>query len=121
MYMCAKCKVYACSAGEKKALPKNCPMRNEPLLKEALSEYEKPENHDFYVTSSEIESLGYGQWVRVRETIEFCRRMGYRKLGLAFCRGLRKEAEIISASVFLPKTITSRFKPKVYFFYHSTV
>ena len=54
MYMCAKCKVYACSAGEKKALPKNCPMRNEPLLKEALSEYEKPENHDFYVTSSEI-------------------------------------------------------------------
>ncbi len=37
MYMCAKCKVYACSAGEKKALPKNCPMRNEPLLKEALS------------------------------------------------------------------------------------
>ena len=62
--MCAKCKVYACSAGEKKALPKNCPMRNEPLLKEALSEYEKPENHDFYVTSSEIESLGYGQWVR---------------------------------------------------------
>ena len=64
--MCAKCKVYACSAGEKKALPKNCPMRNEPLLKEALSEYEKPENHDFYVTSSEIESLGYGQWVRVK-------------------------------------------------------
>ena len=96
MYMCAKCKVYACSAGEKKALPKNCPMRNEPLLKEALSEYEKPENHDFYVTSSEIESLGYGQWVRVKETIEFCRRMGYRKLGLAFCRGLRKEAEIVS-------------------------
>ena len=96
MYMCAKCKVYACSAGEKKAVPKNCPMRNEPLLKEALSEYEKPENHDFYVTSSEIESLGYGQWVRVKETIEFCRRMGYRKLGLAFCRGLRKEAEIVS-------------------------
>ena len=60
MYMCAKCKVYACSAGEKKALPKNCPMRNEPLLKEALSEYEKPENHDFYVTSSEIESLSKG-------------------------------------------------------------
>ena len=34
--------------------------------------------------------------MRVKETIEFCRRMGYRKLGLAFCRGLRKEAEIVS-------------------------
>lgn len=96
MYTCAKCKVYACSAEVERALPKNCPMRNELLLKKALSEYEKPDNHDFYVTSSEIESLGYGQWVRVKETIEFCKRMGYRRLGLAFCRGLRKEAEILS-------------------------
>lgn len=98
MYTCAKCKIYACSAEEAKALPKNCPMRNEPLLMEVLSEYVKPENHDFYVTSSEIETLGYGQWVRVKETVEFCKRMEYRKLGLAFCRGLRKEAEVCRIS-----------------------
>lgn len=96
MYTCAKCRVYACSTDQEKTLPKNCPMRNQPLLAEALESYEKPDNHEFYVTSSEIESLGYGQWVRVKETIEFCRRMGYQKLGLAFCRGLRKEAEIVS-------------------------
>jgi len=32
---------------------------------------------------------------RIEETIEFARRMQYRKLGLAFCVGLRKEARVV--------------------------
>ncbi|MDD3253325.1 MAG: DUF1847 domain-containing protein [Lachnospiraceae bacterium] len=94
MYTCAKCSVLACSEREPERKPKNCPGNNQDLLQEALAVCRSGENRDFYINSSEIEALGYGQWVRVRETMEFCRRMGYHKLGLAFCRGLRKEARI---------------------------
>ncbi|MBS6644115.1 MAG: DUF1847 domain-containing protein [Clostridiaceae bacterium] len=96
MYTCAKCKVYACRGNQAGKLPKNCPMRNQEVLNEALEEYKKDENIGFYITSAEIERLGYGQWVRVRETMEFCRRMGYHRIGLAFCGGLCGEAEIVS-------------------------
>lgn len=76
-------------------MPKNCPIRNEKLIEEAFETYLLPENHSFYVTASELEALGYCQWPRIKETIQFCLRMGYKKIGLAFCFGLRKEAKIV--------------------------
>jgi uncharacterized metal-binding protein len=32
---------------------------------------------------------------RIRETVEFAARMGYKRLGLAFCAGLTREAEVV--------------------------
>ena len=32
----------------------------------------------------------------LKETVEFCKKMGYKKIGLAFCRGLRKEARVVA-------------------------
>ena len=32
----------------------------------------------------------------MRETIEFAKKMGYKKLGIAFCNGLKKEAQILA-------------------------
>ncbi|MCI8958480.1 MAG: DUF1847 domain-containing protein [Lachnospiraceae bacterium] len=96
MYTCASCTVRACRSGDKDSLPKNCPIREEDLVGQVLEEYHQPENLDFYVTSSSIEAIGYGEWVRVRETMEFCRRMGYHKLGLAFCGGLHQEARVLA-------------------------
>ena len=61
----------------------------------AFQAYNLPENRDFYITASDLEALGYCQWPRLKETIELCKRMGYTKVGLAFCRGLRKEAKIV--------------------------
>lgn len=95
MYTCANCTVQACGQQTPEKLPQNCPMRNQPLMKEALETYALPENHDFYITASELEALGYCQWPRIKETIQLCLRMGYTKVGLAFCRGLRKEAKIV--------------------------
>ncbi len=96
MFLCAKCGVQACRTREKRALPKNCPVREEEILSEAMEEYQKPENRRFYITASEIESLGYLQWSRVKETMVLCRRLGYRRIGLAFCGGLKKEAKVLS-------------------------
>lgn len=96
MYTCANCTVRACRSGDRDNLPKNCPIREEGLASQMVEKYHEPENLDFYVTSSSIEAMGYGEWVRVRETMEFCRRMGYQKLGLAFCGGLHEEAKIMA-------------------------
>lgn len=95
MYMCAQCAVRACSRKEKEQLPKNCPMRQEEVMSAAFCEYALPENSDFYITASELEALGYCQWPRIKETIQLCQRMGYTRVGLAFCRGLRREAKIV--------------------------
>lgn len=95
MYSCANCAVYACSKANPDALPKNCPMRQSELMEAAFQTYALPENRDFYITTSELEALGYCQWPRVKETIQLCLRMGYNRVGLAFCRGLRKEAKVM--------------------------
>lgn len=95
MYTCAQCAAHACSSENPESLPKNCPMRDGELLEACFANYAEPENHDFYVTCSAIEALGYGQWVRLKETIELCKRMGYHRVGMAFCRGLRDEAKVI--------------------------
>lgn len=95
MYSCANCTVYACSEANPKKLPNNCPMKVSDLMETALDAYRLPENREFYITASELEALGYCRWPRLKETIELCRRMGYTRIGLAFCRGLRKEAKVV--------------------------
>lgn len=95
MYTCAQCAIHACSQESPERMPKNCPMRNQELMEQAFSAYREDENREFYIKSSELEALGYGVWPRVREVMEFSRAMGYHKLGLAFCKGLRNEAKVL--------------------------
>ncbi len=95
MYTCANCAVTACKKTGERTLPKNCPMREEQLLEESMEVYRQPEDGAFYVSASEVEGLGHFQWVRVKETMLLCRRMGYHRIGLAFCSGLHKEAKIL--------------------------
>ena len=95
MYTCATCTVHACRVEHPEKLPKNCPIRNTEQIEAALQTCLLPENHKFYVTSSELEALGYNQWPRIKETIRMCQAMGYTKVGLAFCFGLRNEAKIV--------------------------
>ncbi|HJC47346.1 MAG TPA: DUF1847 domain-containing protein [Candidatus Lachnoclostridium pullistercoris] len=97
MYTCAKCGVHACRTGEKDRLPKNCPIRREELLEEAMEEYGKTPVKEFYITASAMEALGYCQWVRLKETVELCLRMNYKKIGLAFCSGLSREAKVVAS------------------------
>jgi uncharacterized metal-binding protein len=95
MFTCASCNISACRTGELDKMPKNCPMHDREFFDKVLEEYFKPENHEFYLTSAAIEYLGYCKWPRLRETAEFSRRMGYKRLGLAFCVGLHKEASVV--------------------------
>ena len=94
-YACAYCAVRACRTGETERIPANCPMRREGFFEGLLDEYRTEENRKFYLTSTAIEALGYCRWPRLRETVEFAKRMGYTRLGVGFCAGLHSEARIV--------------------------
>lgn len=94
MYTCADCSILSCAGGEPEKAPQNCPMRKYDMRREFLPEYAKEDYHSFYINCSSIEAEGYGQWPRLKETIEFCKKMNYKKIGIAFCKGLHKEARV---------------------------
>nr|MBC8458229.1 DUF1847 domain-containing protein [Deltaproteobacteria bacterium] len=98
---CAKCTVRdrICYVEEGKG-PESCPSNNYgEIIEEANKEYEKPEINEFARMASIQESECYSNrhiqpYVlhpvkpRVQEICEFAGKMGYGKLGIAFCAGL---------------------------------
>jgi uncharacterized metal-binding protein len=102
---CAKCgmRLKACRSPQGEA-PPFCPgVADAALVQRATCEYEKPQIHEFARQASIQEAECYtGRDLRpyvlhpmkprVQETCEFAHRMGYRRLGLAFCSGLQDEA-----------------------------
>lgn len=95
MFTCAECAVRVCRLGTKEGMPKNCPMQNQELIEKSKELYD-PATREFARQSALVESKGYCRWSRVEEVINFSRSMGYGHLGIAFCTGLKKEAEILS-------------------------
>lgn len=95
MSICASCKVYRCREGKENA-PSFCPSVTETeILDEALAQY-KDEDREIARVAAVVEAAGYGQWPRVREIMEFAARLGYKRIGLAFCIGLREEARVFA-------------------------
>jgi len=107
---CALCRVKnkICSQEDGHG-PDTCPTLNlAPLIKESLSEYERPAIKEFarYATIQEGECYAdrglqdpyviHPVKTRIQETIEFAHKMGFKRLGIAFCGGLREEAKILS-------------------------
>lgn len=86
-----------------------CPtVTRRELLAEANKKYEDPETKTFARQSSIQEALCYANRherpyvmqptkTRIVEICEFARRMGYKRLGLVFCAGLKSEAAIVDS------------------------
>lgn len=93
MSKCAECGIYACRLGKKESAPEHCPMLSEEsIYGEAANEYLEPKTRELGLTAALTESEGYCKWTRLEEIVQFSRRAGFTRLGLAFCVGLRKEA-----------------------------
>jgi len=87
--------------------PKFCPTKNkERELKKALKKYNKGETMRFAKAASLQEAECYARRgekpfvmrptkTRVEEVIEFAQKMGYKKLGVAFCAGLFGEGKAL--------------------------
>ena len=94
---CDSCNKLKCLGGSKKNLAENCWMvTHEDVINEAKKEYDDPLTREMVKNASIVEGLGYNQWPRLRDTIEFLKLMKYKKIGLACCVGLSKEAKEIS-------------------------
>jgi len=107
---CARCGIKVpdrICQNEKGRAPKGCPTQNaKDPIQAAMEEMCRPEVIEFARNASIQEGEGYAgreagyekvrpAKPRIQEIIEFARRMQYRKLGLAFCIGLRKEAKVV--------------------------
>ena len=102
---CAKCPKVVCHTEHFLEGPPNCPTKTKAAtISQAMTEYDKPEVREFARQSSiqEFEcymNLPEGRTPRnprVEEVAQFAKKMGYRKLGIAFCIGLRNEAKILT-------------------------
>ena len=96
---CIDCGVVNCNV-QNKSYPKFCLTTdnlNETILKEALRLYEEKENYDVMINADNIESEYYGIMTRVEETVEFAKRMGFEKIGIATCVGLISESRILAS------------------------
>lgn len=87
----------------------NCHKRNtsypqfcltEALTDEEIAEtkklYDNRTNRKISVISAEIEGEFYGKYTRVDEIVEFAKRMGFKKIGIATCVGLIEESKIFA-------------------------
>lgn len=99
---CAKCVDRKCyvKEWESEEFPGFCPMRNKPeVIEAAMAKYEAGDM-ELYVNSTITEQRAYqmvrGRVMAVRprmlEVIKFSERMGWNRLGVAFCVGLADEA-----------------------------
>lgn len=96
----------ACNTADGKGI-EGCPtLEAGPALERANQAYDDPEVLAFAKGASVQESACYANRdqkpyviqpskTRIEEIIQFARRMGYKKLGLAFCMGLRNEAAVV--------------------------
>ena len=88
--------------------PDFCPTANLPeCAAQSLKEYKQTGGIGEFAKQASIQEaegymnreLGYGhvrpQKTRIEEIMEFAGRMGYKRLGLAFCIGLRNEAKTV--------------------------
>lgn len=96
MYMCAECTQHGCIARDMDKTMTCCPCKNEEIQKQAAELYKEPENYNIALNSAIVEAEGYAKISRVEEIVLFCKKMGYKKIGLVFCMGLRNEAKIVS-------------------------
>ena len=62
----------------------------------AAERYDEDRNHEIMVASAEVEYEGYCKWTRVQEIMEFARKIGAVKIGIANCIGLVHEARLFA-------------------------
>ena len=112
--MCAHCPTRVCENQGSKAsegppslekAPAFCPMKLMPeVFKGSSAEYNKPEVREFARLASIQEAECYERLPdglrtrlpRIEELIQFSRKCGYKRIGIAHCAGLFKEAGLLT-------------------------
>lgn len=97
-YRCATCKVKACQDEPgKKPYPGNCPIPNEQEIADEVNDIYLHDEQvkSLAVAAARTEAQGYPKRPRVEEIMDFARRIGANRLGIAHCIGLCNEAALL--------------------------
>ncbi len=88
----------ACRDGEAaKRGPGFCPSKvDAETQKHARLQYEDAQTRELSRIAALVESAGYCKWTRVEELVQFARRMGYKKIGIANCISFVDLAYVLS-------------------------
>ncbi len=100
-HSCIDCAVTNCNS-ENSAYPEFCPSQKlDPKLIEdvRLLYTENEENCKMNIASAEVEYENYCKMTRIEEIMEFAKKIGAKKLGIATCVGLISEART-AAKIF---------------------
>ena len=94
---CAQCHAKSCHLGDGN-YPPFCPEQTMPeeLIRDAMKEYEDEKVRRVAIAAAETESENYCRMTRAAETVEFARKIGAKRIGLAHCVGLLAEAGIMA-------------------------
>lgn len=97
-HSCADCSVIRCNGKEKGPYPPFCLTESLPeeFVEKALARYDEDDNRRMMQVAAEVECDGYLHWPRLEETIEFARRMDYKRIGIATCVGLIQETRTLA-------------------------
>lgn len=95
---CIDCAVKNCDKMDK-TYPEFCltTHMDQDVCQEAMECYKEEENHKIMVAAAEVECDHYCQYTRVEEIMDFARRIGAKKIGIATCVGLLKESRTLAA------------------------
>jgi len=94
--LCSYCARKNCYMGDVSQAPEFCPTVNKPeVMKEAMARLSEPQNQQMAQDVARSWKAKERP-TRVERTVEYARLRGYKKLGLAFCAGLSKEAELFT-------------------------
>jgi len=97
---CAYCpsNVRACRVGDAASRgPGFCPSKVDPDTQAAARAlYDDPATHKIAHAAALVESEGYCKWTRVEEVVQFAKKMGYRKIGIANCISFVDHAYVLS-------------------------
>ncbi len=93
---CVDCGTRACGTRDEAKYPSFCMTErlDDALVDEVKDLYRNDEETNRISRESAlIEGEFYGKMTRVEETLEFIKRMGYKKIGIATCGGLLEESK----------------------------
>ena len=94
---CVDCGVKNCQTRDKE-YPEFCltTALSAETIEKVRKLYEEEENRKVSVISAEIENEFYLRYTRVQELVEFAKRMGFHKIGIATCVGLLEESRVLA-------------------------
>ena len=94
---CVDCSVKSCQTRDSE-YPEFCLTTglSDETIEKVRRLYEEEENRKVSVISAEIENEFYLRYTRVQELVEFAKRMGFRKIGIATCVGLLEESRVLA-------------------------